>query len=123
GLEPVSVNPLTDGEAWVINEVSDSVSIVSVSRHLVTDTLYVKDEPADVAFAGGRAFVTVSGNNEVRAFDVADHTQLAVIPLFGEAPRALAVGADGAEVYAVFALSGNGTTLSPAGQAPSRSPL
>ncbi len=36
GLEPVSVNPLNSGEAWVINEVSDSVSIVSVSRHLVT---------------------------------------------------------------------------------------
>ena len=122
GVEPVSVNPLTDDEAWVINEVSDSVSIVSVSRHLVTDTLYVKDEPADVAFAGGRAFVTVSRNNEVRAFDVADHTQLAVIPLFGEAPRALAVGADGAKVYAVFALSGNRTTLIPAGQAPPQPP-
>src|SRR6266571_4154164 len=85
GLEPVSVNPLNDDEAWVINEVSDSVSIVSVSDHLVTDTLYVKDEPADVVFAGGRAFVAVSRSHEVRVFDLADHTQLAAIPLFGEA--------------------------------------
>src|SRR5580765_6952955 len=50
GLEPVSVNPLNNDEVWVVNEVSDSVSVVSVSRRLVTDTIYVKDEPADVVF-------------------------------------------------------------------------
>src|ERR1051326_9592497 len=58
GIEPVSVNPRDNNEAWVINEVSDSVSIVSVSNRLVFDTLAVKDEPADVVFAGGKAFVT-----------------------------------------------------------------
>src|ERR1017187_3885129 len=44
GLEPVSVGLLNNYEAWVVNEVSDSVSIVSVSQRRVTDTLYVKDE-------------------------------------------------------------------------------
>lgn len=39
GIEPVSVNPLSNDEAWVVNEVSDSLSIVSVSRGIVTDTL------------------------------------------------------------------------------------
>ena len=58
GVEPVSVNTPSNDEAWVVNEVSDSVSIVSVSAHVVTDTLYVKDEPADVVFANGRAFVS-----------------------------------------------------------------
>src|SRR5689334_24429389 len=33
GLEPVSVNPRDNDEVWVINEVSDSVSVVSVSQH------------------------------------------------------------------------------------------
>src|SRR5689334_1140381 len=33
GVEPVSVNPLNNDEVWVVNEVSDSVSVVSVSRH------------------------------------------------------------------------------------------
>src|SRR6185369_12912643 len=46
GVEPVSVNPVSNDEAWVVNEVSDSVTVVSVSRHVVTDTIYVKDEPA-----------------------------------------------------------------------------
>src|SRR5579862_7720488 len=32
GLGPVSVNPLTDDEAWVVNQVSNSVSVVSVSQ-------------------------------------------------------------------------------------------
>ena len=34
GLEPVSVNPRTADEVWVVNEVSDSVSIVSLSQRL-----------------------------------------------------------------------------------------
>ena len=44
GVEPVSVNVVNNDEAWVVNEVSDSVSVVSVSRMIVTDTIYVKDE-------------------------------------------------------------------------------
>ncbi len=39
GLEPVSVNPRTNDEAWVVNQLSDSVSIVSVSRGIVVATL------------------------------------------------------------------------------------
>src|SRR3954470_18219582 len=91
GIEPVSVNPRTADEVWVVNEVSDSISVVSVSQRIVTDTLYVKDEPADVVFAGGRAFVTASRKNQVVVFDATNHTQLATIPLFGGNPRALAV--------------------------------
>ena len=45
GLEPVSVNPRTNDEAWVVNQVSDSVSIVSVSRGIVVATLRPGDEP------------------------------------------------------------------------------
>src|SRR5437773_3939721 len=93
GVEPVSVNPLNSDEAWVVNEVSDSISVVSVSRHIVTDTIYVKDEPADVVFANGKAFVTAARKNEVRVFDLATHALLAAIPLQGENPRAMAVSA------------------------------
>ncbi len=122
GVEPVSVNPRTSDEVWVVNEVSDSISIVSVSQRLVTDTLYVKDEPADVVFAGGRAFVTAARKNQVVVFDATNHTQLAVIPLFGENPRALAVNTNATKVYAAFALSGNHTTLIPTNNAPPQSP-
>src|ERR1043166_9368508 len=45
GIEPASVNPRNNDEAWVVNEVSDSISIVSVSNRMVMDTLLVKDEP------------------------------------------------------------------------------
>src|SRR5438445_11710397 len=69
GVEPVSVNPRTADEVWVVNEVSDSISIVSISQKMVVDTLYVKDEPADVVFANGKAFVTAGRNNRVVVFD------------------------------------------------------
>src|SRR5580765_462649 len=63
GVEPVSVNPRTSDEVWVVNEVSDSISVVSISQRLVTDTIYVKDEPADVVFAAGKAFVSAARKN------------------------------------------------------------
>ncbi len=120
GLEPVSVNPRTADEVWVVNEVSDSISVVSVSRHVVTDTIYIKDEPADVVFANGKAFVTASRNNQVVVLDATTHAVLTNISVFGENPRAMAVSLDGSKVYAAFALSGNRTTLIPPDQAPAQ---
>ncbi len=114
GVEPVSVNARNNDEVWVVNEVSDSVSIVSVSNRIVVDTLYVKDEPADVVFAGGKAFVSTSRNNQIAVFDLASRALLTNIVVFGENPRSLAVNTNGTKVYAAFALSGNRTTLIPA---------
>lgn len=122
GLEPVSVNPRTEDEVWVVNEVSDSVSVLSVAQHAVTDTIYVKDEPADVVFANGRAFITASRNNRITVVDVASHLVVTNIPVFGENPRALAVNANGTRVYAAFALSGNRTTIVPFNRAPAQPP-
>ena len=118
GLEPVSVNPLSNDEAWVVNEVSDSVSIVSVSRHVVTETLHVKDEPADVAFANGRAFVSAARNNQIAVFDIATRAAVTNIPVLGENPRSLCVSSNGSRIYAAFALSGNRTTIIPFDRAP-----
>jgi YVTN family beta-propeller protein len=122
GIEPVSVNinPGVSGndEAWVVNEESDSVSVVSVSKGIVTDTIYCKNEPSDVVFGKGKAFVSASRLNQVNVYDAASHTLLKTIPLTGSNPRALAVGADGAAVYVAFALSGNHTTIIPDNIAP-----
>jgi DNA-binding beta-propeller fold protein YncE len=66
GLEPVAVAARNNGEVWVVNHVSDSVSIVDVSNPAaarVTRTLLVGDEPSDVVFAGpggNRAFITTA---------------------------------------------------------------
>ena len=120
GIEPVSVNAISNEEAWVVNEVSDSVSVVSVSSGTVTDTLQCKDEPADVVFAAGRAWVTCSRNNVLRAFDLTSHAEVANIALQGLNPRSLAVSLDGTKVYAAFVLSGNRTTLLPPNLAPAQ---
>jgi DNA-binding beta-propeller fold protein YncE len=122
GVEPVSVNALSNDEAWVVNEVSDSVSIVSVAAGAVTETLACKDEPADVVFANGRAFVSCAQNNLLRVFDLTTHAETATIPLAGLNPRSLAVSGDGTKIYAAFKLSGNRTTLLPANLAPAPPP-
>ena len=127
GIEPVSVNinPNVAGnnEAWVVNQISNSVSVVSVSQGIVTDTLYAKAEPADVVFAGnGLAFVSVARSNLVNVYSTSTHALVKSIPLTGEEPRALAVSPDGLTVYVAFALSGNHTTIIPLNKAPAPPP-
>jgi hypothetical protein len=113
GLGPVSVRARTADEVWVVNEVSDSLSIVSLSCNLVVATLPCPDEPADVVFASGRAYVSCAGNRLLRVFDAESRTELAAIPLAGHSPRALAVDPAGARVVVAFLHSGNGTTVLP----------
>jgi DNA-binding beta-propeller fold protein YncE len=139
GLEPVAVAVRSSSEVWVVNLVSDSVSIVDVSspsKARVVRTLLVGDEPRDIVFAKGRAYVTTAhrgqntgrdpqlstpsvGRADVWVFDPAalgstlEGTPLTVLSLFADTPRALAVSADGKTVYAAAFASGNRTTAVP----------
>jgi len=72
GLEPVAVAARTNTEVWVVNHLSDSVSIVDVgaSPPRVTRTLLVGDEPRDIVFARGPRD---SGANRSRAFITTAH--------------------------------------------------
>ncbi|MBK8180540.1 MAG: beta-propeller fold lactonase family protein [Planctomycetes bacterium] len=112
GLDPVSVRARDNTEAWVVNHVSDSISIVDLVTSRVAATLATDDEPADVVFAAGRAFVSCSQANTVLVFDLANLGAAPTrIPLFGEDPRALAVSPDGTRVYAAIFESGNRSTV------------
>ena len=139
GMEPVAVavRPGTS-EVWVVNHLSDSVSIVdaAASPPRVVRTLLVGDEPRDIVFAGvpaNRAFITTAhrgqnssvnpqlttpgvGRADVWVFNATSlgsslgGTPLRIITLFGDTPRALAANAAGTEVYAAVYFSGNKTT-------------
>jgi YVTN family beta-propeller protein len=115
GLDPVSVRARTNGEAWVVNQISDSVSIVDLSSMHVRRTLLVGDEPADVAFAGSpqRAFVSLSIPERVVATDAANPGALASIAIAGSQPRAMCASPDGSRVYLAIFESGNRSTALP----------
>jgi YVTN family beta-propeller protein len=130
GFEPVSVAARNDREAWVVNWLSDSVSVVDLATGNVTRTIDVGDEPTDVIFAGsGRtlAFVCVSGGasllntfnvdalgrGQVRVIDPANPTAQSVIEIFGKQPRALARSNDGSRVFVSVFESGSQTTIVP----------
>ena len=117
GLEPVGLALHPDGRSlWVVNHLSDSVSVVDLDAGVVRATLDAGDEPTDVAFAAGRAFVSVQGEDRIAVFDAADLTPLARLDIFADGPRALAVSEDGTTVYAAALHSGNRTTImSPSG--------
>ena len=75
GMEPVAVvvRPLlSDGtnpnEVWVVNHLSDSVSIVDTSTEVpyIKKTLLVGDEPKDIVFAKDKAFITTARRGQQR---------------------------------------------------------
>ncbi|MGH9869227.1 MAG: YncE family protein [Candidatus Polarisedimenticolia bacterium] len=112
GMEPVSVVARTDSEAWVVNNLSDSISIVDLDLGATVRTLPVGDEPTDVTFARGKAFVSVAQEDLVRVFDLANlDAPPVVVPIFSSDPRSLAVSPDGGKVYVVAQNSGNQTTV------------
>lgn len=141
GLEPVAVAARSNHEVWVVNHLSDSISVVELGplglSARVARTLLVGDEPRDIVFAGPgrkRAFVTTAhrgqntgrspqlttpgvGRADVWVFDSTKlgsslgGTPLEVLTLFSDTPRALAVTPDGDTVYAAAFHSGNQTTV------------
>lgn len=76
GHEPVAVAIRDDGEVWVVNHLSDSVSVVDVAAQppRVVKTLLTADEPRDIVFAGldgNLAFVTTAHRGQNGASDTA----------------------------------------------------
>lgn len=139
GMEPVALAARSDDELWVVNHLSDSVSVVDVSKKNkahVARTLLVGDEPRDIVFGGpqrDRAFITTAHRGQNSPVDPQLHTPgvgradvwvfdanqlgsslggdpITIVTLFSDSPRALAVSPDGATVYAAAFLSGNRTT-------------
>jgi len=119
GLEPVSVAARSDNEVWVVNHLSDDISIVDVAAGNVVKTLRVGDEPTDVVFAKSSsapnapraAFVCLAAEDRVKAYDPTTFSLLAAIPIFSEDPGALALSPDTTKVYVAAFESGNRTTL------------
>jgi DNA-binding beta-propeller fold protein YncE len=71
GMEPCSLALAPDGRVWVVNHLSDSVSLVDVDATppRVVRTLLVGDEPRDIVFAGAgerRAFISTAHRGQHR---------------------------------------------------------
>lgn len=114
GLDPVTVRARTNNEAWVVCQVSDEISIVDLTLRATVRSLLTENEPADVVFAGGKAFVSCAEQEMVQVFNLANLGNAPTnVLLKGEQPRALTVSADGSKVYCAFFESGNQTTVIP----------
>ncbi|MDP6977889.1 MAG: hypothetical protein QF570_04705 [Myxococcota bacterium] len=109
GMEPVAVAARTNDEVWVVNHLSDSVSIVDLSgaAPVVERTLLVGDEPRDIVFAAGRAFISTAHRGQHR-------THSSISGVFGGGnpadPRFTTAGIGRADVW-VFDATSLGSTI------------
>ncbi len=96
GLEPVAVAARKNTEVWVVNHLSDSVSVVTLegTPHVVR-TLVVGDEPRDIVFAGTpqRAFITTAHRGQQRT-----DPSIASVPGAGD-PQLTTAGIGRADVW------------------------
>lgn len=81
GLEPIAIAKRNENELWVVNHLSDSVSVldISVSPIAIKRTLLVGDEPRDIVFARDKAFVTTAHRGQQRV-----HPSIASVPGAGD---------------------------------------
>ncbi|MGI9285735.1 MAG: YncE family protein [Pseudomonadales bacterium] len=103
GMEPSAIAARNANEIWVVNHLSDSVSVVdiSVSPARVTRTMLVGDEPRDIVFAQDRAFITTAHRGQHRT-----HASLAGVDGAGD-PATHTPGTPRADVW-VFDASNPG---------------
>jgi YVTN family beta-propeller protein len=129
GLAPVAMalDPADSNRLFVSNHVSDSVSVVDLTRRQVVATIDVGDEPQGLLVTGGRIFVACARAPQTAPLPgqidpgplvdnviavhraVAPYERLALLPLGAVRPRDLVLA--GGLVYAIPQNSGNHTTL------------
>lgn len=124
GLDPVTVRTLTNDVAWVVNQISDTISEVDVTNLKLTRTIATPDEPCDVVFTGtggaanfGSAWVSCGQPAVLARFDLANLANApTLLSIHGKDPTALAVSPDESKIYVALKSSGNRTTVIAGGQ-------
>jgi YVTN family beta-propeller protein len=109
GMEPVAVAARSNTEVWVVNHLSDSLSVIDLSATppQVVRTLLVGDEPRDIVFAGtggNRAFISTAHRGQHRT-----HSSISGVNGAGD-PQLTTEGIDRADVW-VFDATNLGTTI------------
>ena len=110
GMEPVAVAARTNNEIWVVNQLSDSVSVIDLNATppQVVRTLLVGDEPRDIVFAGtganNRAFITTARRGQHRT-----NASISAVPGAGN-PQLSVPGVGRADVW-VFDAANLGSTI------------
>ena len=128
GMEPVAVALHGDAQAWVVNHLSDSISIVDLaaSPPRVSATLLVGDEPRDIVFAGegsSLAFITAAHRGQNGPDDISIDAQLftpdvgrADIWVFDADAPGDSLGGDPLTVLSLFGDTPRALTVSPDGE-------
>jgi DNA-binding beta-propeller fold protein YncE len=128
GLEPVAVAARSNTEVWVINHLSDSVSIVdltSISDARVVRTLLVGDEPRDIVFGGtlgNRAFITTAHRGQNTPLHATIETELttegigrADVWVFDATDLGTSLGGDAETILTLFGDTPRALAVSPDG--------
>lgn len=116
GLSPTAVAPRPGSkkEVWVVNHLSDSVSVVNWKLGVVVRTIRVPDEPVGIVFTpdGRKAYVSCAQPSLVQPIDCATYRPIGGgIAIPAEDPAAIGISPSGDTVWVASRQSGNQTAL------------
>jgi len=124
GIDPVAVALFGNEQAWVVNHLSDSISIVDIQATppRVVDTLLVGDEPRDIVFAGTDnklAFITTAHRGQNGPDDTPIDAELSTpsvgradVWVFDATMRGNTIGGDPVSVLSMFGDTPRALTVS-----------
>ena len=127
GIDPVAVALFGNEQAWVVNHLSDSISVVDILAEppRVIDTLLVGDEPRDIVFAGPNnalAFITTAHRGQNGPDDTPVNAELfkpsagrADVWVFDATERGATLGGNPVSVLSMFGDTPRALTVSPDG--------
>lgn len=105
--DPRSIGRAASGELWISCHDDDRIVVLDAAGSFVTGLpLGYGSAPFGLAMSpdGNHAYVSLFGSGELARLDTASRSEIDRVPL-GPRPRALAVSADGADVYVTRFLS------------------
>lgn len=102
GIQPVSISLAPDGQAWVVNKKSATVSLVNPDTFVVTATINLprSSQPHGLAFSpdGGAAYLALEGLGQLLKLNPATGAVTGTLAT-GPDIRHLSVGSDSGTVY------------------------
>jgi YVTN family beta-propeller protein len=100
GTNPYAVTVLSNGDAYIANNLSGNVTIFSTTNNAIIGNITVGANPLSIAASpdGSKVYVTNSGDGTVSVISTATNTVTATITTFGN-PAGVAFSPDGTKAY------------------------
>jgi len=96
----ITVSPVTSGFAYIVNENSNTISVINTESHMVVSTIQTNQYPGGVSVSpdGSEVYVANRGSNSISVINTLTNSIIGTIPA-GPSPSSVCVNPAGSLLY------------------------